>query len=70
MDTQDAPIEEGSDDATERERIAGIAQQMQADTAAGAVDDLRTMVRQRLEEAQLPADDATVDSIVATVRPA
>jgi hypothetical protein len=69
MDTQDAPIEDGSDDATEREKIAGIAQQMRADAAGGAVDDLRTMARQRLEEAQRPADDATVDAVVATVKP-
>jgi hypothetical protein len=70
MDTQDAPIEDGSDDATEREKIAGIAEQMRADAGAGAVDDLRAMARQRLEEAQLPTDDATVDAVVATVRPA
>ena len=70
MDTQDAPIEDGSDDATEREKIAGIAQQMRADAAAGAVDDLRAMARQRLEEARLPADDATVESVIATVGPA
>jgi hypothetical protein len=27
------------------------------------------MARQRLEEANLPTDDATVDSVVAAVRP-
>lgn len=69
MDTQDAPIEDGSDDASIGDKIAGIAEQMRADAAAGAVDDLRAMARQRLEDANLPTDDATVDAVVATVKP-
>jgi hypothetical protein len=69
METQDAPIEDGSDDASDDDKIAGIAEQMRADAAAGAVDDLRAMARQRLEEANLPADDATLDTVVATVEP-
>jgi hypothetical protein len=69
MDTQDAPIQDGSDDASNDDKIAGIAEQMRADAAAGAVDDLRSMARQRLEEANMPADDATVDAVVATVEP-
>ena len=69
MDTQDAPIQDGSDEATNSEKIAGLAQQMRGDAAAGYVDDLRAMARQRLEEAQLPTDEATVDQVVGLIRP-
>jgi hypothetical protein len=64
MDTQDAPIEDGSDEAGISEKIAGVAEQMRGDTQVGHVDDLRAMARQRLEEANLPTDDATVAAVV------
>ena len=69
MDTQDAPIEDGHDEATVAEKIAGIAQQMRGDAAVGHVGDLRAVAQQRLEEAQLPTDEATVDRVVGVVRP-
>jgi hypothetical protein len=69
MDTQDEPIEEGHDEASIADKIAGIAEQMRGDVELGHVDRLRAMARQRLEEANLPTDDATVDSVVAAVRP-
>jgi hypothetical protein len=69
MDTQDEPIEEGHDEASIADKIAGIAEQMRGDAELGHVDRLRAMARQRLEEANLPTDDATVDSVVAAVRP-
>ena len=68
MDTQDEPIEEGHDEASTAEKIAGIAEQMRADADAGAVDELRSMARQRLQEAGLPTDDATIDSVIAGAR--
>lgn len=68
MDTQDAPIQDGSDEATNAEKIAGLAQQMRADADAGIVDDLRGMARQRLEDAKLPTDEATVDQVVGGIR--
>ena len=64
MDTQDAPIEDGSDDAGLDVKIAGMAEQMRGDAEAGHVDDLRAVARQRLEEANLPTDDATVEAVV------
>ena len=48
---------------------AGVAQQMRGDAAVGHVDDLRAMARQRLEEAQLPSDDDTVDRVLGAVGP-
>ena len=68
METQDEPIEEGHDEATTAEKVAGIAEQMRADADAGAVDELRSMATQRLREAGLPTDAATVDSVIAGAR--
>ena len=68
MDTQDAPIEDGSNEAGIDDKIAGVAQQMRGDAELGHVDELRSMARQRLEEASLPTDDATVDRVVTAVR--
>lgn len=64
MDTQDAPIQDGSNDASVSEKIAGIAEQVRADAGLGSADAVRPMARQRLEEAHLPTDDATVDAVV------
>ncbi|HET6673213.1 MAG TPA: hypothetical protein VFG92_07535 [Agromyces sp.] len=68
MDTQDEPVEEGHDEASTADKVAGIAEQMRADADAGAVDELRSMARQRLHEAGLPTDDATIDSVIAGAR--
>ena len=68
MDTQDAPIEDGHDEATSNEKIDGVAQQMRGDDQLGHVDDLRSMAKQRLAEAGLPVDDAIVDAVVDAVR--
>lgn len=64
MDTQDSPIEEGHDEAGIDDKIAGVAEQMRGDADVGHVDDLRSMARQRLEEAHLPADESTVDAVL------
>jgi hypothetical protein len=68
MDTQDAPIEDGHDEATMDQKIDGVAQQMRGDVQLGHVDDLRSMARQRLVEADLPTDDATIDAVVEAAR--
>ncbi len=68
MDTQDAPIQDGSGEAGVDEKIAGIAQQMRGDAETGHVDDLTAMARQRLAEANLPTDEATVAAVVDAAR--
>ncbi|HEU0183348.1 MAG TPA: hypothetical protein VFR16_14245 [Agromyces mariniharenae] len=68
MDTQDAPIEDGSREAGIDEKIAGVAEQMRGDAELGHVDDLTAMARQRLEEAHLPTDEATVAAVVDAAR--
>ncbi|MDQ0576534.1 hypothetical protein [Agromyces albus] len=67
MNEQDAPIEAGADDATLVEKLEGIAEQIRGDAGLGEVHDVRAMVRQRLEEANLPTDESTVDAVVDAV---
>lgn len=70
MDTQDEPIQEGSNDASLSDKIAGLAEQIRSDSGHGDADAVRPMARQRLEESHLPTDDATVDAVVeAATRP-
>lgn len=67
MSTQDAPIEDGSGEASDDQRLEGIIQQVRADVALGNVDDARGMVRQRLEEAGMPASDSDIDAVMSAV---
>ncbi len=70
MDTQDAPIQDGSNDASVEDKLAGLAEQLRSDAQGGNAEGLRSMTRQRLEESHLPTDDATVDAVVeAATRP-
>jgi hypothetical protein len=66
--TQNEPIESGHDDAGIGQKIAGIAVQMRGDADLGHVDELRSMARQRLEDAGLPSDGVTIDRVLAAVR--
>jgi hypothetical protein len=67
MDTQDAPIEDGHDEATDDQRLEGVIQQVRGDVALGNVDDVRAMVRQRLSEAGLDASESDVDAVMSAV---
>lgn len=70
MDTQDAPIQDGSNEASVEDKLAGLAEQLRSDAQLGNSEGLRPMARQRLEESHLPTDDATVDAVVeAATRP-
>ena len=48
-DLQNEPVEAGSTDATEDEKIAGIMQQVRQDVAAGA-DDPIALLQRRLSD--------------------
>jgi hypothetical protein len=67
MDTQDAPIEDGHDEATDDQRLEGIIQQVRGDVALGNADDTREMVRQRLEEAGMSASESDIDAVLSAV---
>ncbi|MET4158618.1 hypothetical protein [Agromyces sp. PvR057] len=68
-DTQDAPVQEGSlTDAGDGERLEGVVEQVRADALLGHVDDLPQMVRDRLEQAALPASQNDVDAVLSAVQ--
>jgi hypothetical protein len=67
MERQNEPIEEGSDDASRAQKLEGVVVQVRGDLDLGHVDDVRVMVRQRLEDAGLASSDEDVESVIAAV---
>ncbi len=65
--TRDEPVERGHDDASDGQKLEGVIQQVRGDIALGHVDDVHKMVRQRLDEAGLPASPNDVDAVVSAV---
>ena len=65
---QDTPIEAGHDDASERDKVAGIAEQTKQDVAMGNVQDLEDALRQRLADAGIQLDEEAFASLLSTVR--
>jgi hypothetical protein len=65
---QDAPIEDGHDDASDAEKIAGLAEQMRQDVAAGNVTDVEDALRQRLDDAGLELGEEEFAALLASVR--
>lgn len=68
MDEQDTPVEAGHDDASDRAKLDGIAEQTKQDAAAGSVSDIEDALRQRLTDAGLDVDEQEFAALVATVR--
>lgn len=69
-DTQDAPIEDGHDDANFSEKLAGIVNQVKADIQLGHEGDARTLLEQRLADAGFELTDAEIDSVHAEIESA
>lgn len=61
------PVEEGSGEATDQERIDGLLEQMRADLELGNVDDVRSALAQRLADAGIPVDADELDGLVASL---
>jgi hypothetical protein len=51
MATQDFPIQHGSDDASDEQKIAGLVQQTRADYLQGVATDVPAHLQQRLIDA-------------------
>ncbi|WP_025155602.1 hypothetical protein [Leifsonia aquatica] len=66
--TQDEPVMDGSTDAGTGEKVAGIVEQMRADMQLRPREDSEKLLRQRLEEAGIPLDDAEISRIAADVQ--
>jgi hypothetical protein len=67
MSTQDSPIEDGHNDASDEARLAGLVQQVRADYLLGTTTDAELMLRTRLRDAGIELDDAHFDKLVAEV---
>lgn len=60
-----AHIQEGADEATENERLAGLIEQIRADVAQGAVHDPVAELRLRLTEEGRPAEGPEFEALAA-----
>ena len=66
-DIQNEAVEDGNNDATNRERLAGIVAQVKADLSLGHSHDARDLVSQRLTDAGIELTPAELDAVVAEV---
>ncbi|MCU1439528.1 MAG: hypothetical protein JWP85_525 [Rhodoglobus sp.] len=64
---QSAPIEDGSDDASDKDRIEGILEQTRADVAQGHVDNVRDALAQRLGDAGMEVSRDEFEELLARV---
>lgn len=58
-------VQEGADEATESERLAGLLEQIRADVAQGAVHDPVGELRLRLTEEGRPAEGPAFEALAA-----
>lgn len=66
-DLQTEPVEAGHDEATNEAKLEGVIEQVRGDLLLGHVDDARRMVRDRLADAGLGADESDVDAVLSAV---
>lgn len=59
---------DGSTEAGTGEKVAGIVEQLRADMQLRPREDSEKLLRQRLEEAGIPLDDAEISRIAADVQ--
>jgi hypothetical protein len=62
------PVMDGAQDASRKDRIDGILDQVAADLIADPEEDGHAMLRQRLADAQLSASDSEVAALDSEVR--
>ena len=67
MATQDSPIQDGSADATEEQKIAGIIAQTRADYLQGVATDVASDLQHRLIDAGIELDSDRVASLAQKV---
>jgi hypothetical protein len=65
---QHEPIEDGHDDASDGDKLAGIVEQTKQDAAAGNVTDLEDALRQRLADAGIDLDEQEFASLLGDTR--
>lgn len=65
---QRQPVEDGHDNASERDQLDGIVEQTKQDLAMGHVDDAETALRERLADAGHDVDEEQFATMLAAVR--
>lgn len=63
--TQDAPIEDGANDASRSEQIRGILVQVREDMKMGHAHDEESLLRQRLADAGISVSDDEIERYAA-----
>ena len=61
------PVQDGSDDATREQKIAGLARQVAADLALRSRVDVLSELRQRLSDSGIAVDEAELQVIADTI---
>jgi hypothetical protein len=64
---QTAPIEDGSQEASDQDRIDGLIEQTRADVSQGHVDDVRDALAQRLADAGVNVSADEFEQLLARV---
>lgn len=66
MTVQDQPVEDGSLDATDEEKLEGLVEQTKSDAALGSIaaGEESAVLKQRISEAGLSVDDDRVDELL------
>ncbi len=67
MATQDSPIQQGSNDATEEQKIAGLLTQTRADYLQGVTTDVAAHLQQRLIDAGIELSRERVEALAQKV---
>jgi hypothetical protein len=65
---QRQPVEDGSEDASERDQLDGIVEQTKQDLAMGHVDNAETALRERLADTGITVGDEEFATLLAAVR--
>lgn len=67
MSTQGFPVEDGSLDATDAEKLTGLVEQVRNDAAVGSIPpgQEKAVLRQRIAESGISVDDSEVDALLA-----
>lgn len=65
---QDAPIEDGAQDATDEAKLAGLADQIREDIRAGNGHDVASVLRTRLDDAGIQVDQDRFDRLLRDVQ--
>lgn len=67
MATQDFPIQHGSDDATDEQKIAGLVQQTRVDYLQGVATDVSAHLQQRLNDAGIEVSRERVEQLAEQI---